>query len=567
MLVRNAEPFLLNSGVMKNHSRQFGLASFLVLALSSNAALAQMEPGQIRSDLERGSGVPSSAKASLQKFYGDRGYEPAFVRNGQVTSLVAELKAAITAIAPAHGLSPKDYWTPNLEALSIAVPLPANAEYLFAKAYVDLAIHLQTGRIAPDRISNDIKYTRQTFTGWDAIRAGAMNQGLASALESVAPRHAGYRKLVKALARMREVEARGGFKPLKISSSLKVGSSSPVVKEIKTRVAAMGYAVASIDSKFDSQLSTIIADIQESNLASPSGRISTSDSATLEWFSVSSTRRIQQLEMNLEKYRWLPSELESRHIFINLATQHLYLVDPTNTIESLKDMRVINGRPDRKTPSMRDATTSVVFNPKWTVPPTVFAEDKVTALQKISQTEGAYGIENWFSKGRYTVVDDELRRQISPSSVDWMNLNPKTANFYIVQLPGYDNALGVVKVMLGNPWAIYLHDTNDRDLFSNAMRARSSGCIRMQRPLDMAEYLLRGTKWNRPAIDAYVPHDSFEMKEKESWVKLPESNKLPVYTMSLTARLGDDNVIRFTQDVYKQNAAILAALQSAGFAK
>ncbi|RYZ63267.1 MAG: hypothetical protein EOP05_23930, partial [Proteobacteria bacterium] len=114
---------------------------------------------------------------------------------------------------------------------------------------------------------------------------------------------------------MRSIEAQGGFKPLgKISSTLKVGSNSSVVKDIKARATALGYYVGAIDSKFDSQLSSVISDIQQSNLAQVTGTVSPKDSATLEWFSVSSTRRIQQIEMSLEKYRWLPRNLEQRHI-------------------------------------------------------------------------------------------------------------------------------------------------------------------------------------------------------------------------------------------------------------
>lgn len=554
---------MLKTTTMKNNRPQNKFVKVLMLS----ASIGQVATGALSAAGTTGLALgllsaPSAAFAQSSAF------GSAFVSGGQITPLVAELKQAILSIAPRHGLSPRDYWTPSLEAMSVMSPAPAGADAAFAKAYVDLGTHIQIGRINPSSVSNDIKYSRQVFTGMEALRSGVLNQGLAQALESVAPTHAAYRKLVEGLGRMRALEAQGGFKPLgKVASTLKVGSSSSLVRDIKARASALGYYVGTIDNKFDSQLSSVISDIQESNLAAVTGTLSPRDSATLEWFSVSSTRRIQQMELNLEKYRWLPRNLEQRHIFINLATQRLSVVDPNNYNEVLKNMRVINGRAERKTPSMRDEVSNVVFNPKWTVPPTVFAEDKVTALQKIIQTEGSAGVDAWFAKGRYTVVDDELRRQLPPTSIDWMNLNAKAANFYIVQNPGYDNALGVVKVMLKNPWAIYLHDTNDRDLFTNSMRARSSGCIRMQNPLDMAEYLMRGTKWDRFAIDAYVPHTSFDMIQKESWVKIPEQNKLPVYTLSITAKVGDDNVIRFTQDVYKQNATLLAALQKAGYLK
>lgn len=552
---------------MKKTNRINRAAAFLVLSLLTSSAFAQ-DASFVRSELERSGAVPAASKAGLQKFYGDRSFEPVFVRNGQATNLVYELKQAIQQIAPLHGLPATDYWTPSLEAISQLYPLPAYAEVQFAKAYVDLATHIAVGRLNPSSISKDIKYTRRAFTDYAVLQQAVTYGGLANALHSVAPKHQRYTSLVSGLQRMRQIELQGGFKALSApKSTLRVGAKSPIVLEVKRRAQAMGYYVGSMDNVLDSQLSSVISDIQSSNLGAATGILSPSDSSLWEWFSVSSTRRIQQMELNLEKLRWLPSQLEERHIFVNLGTQVLNVVDPYNTNDLLKNMRVINGRFARKTPSMRDTFKNIVFNGNWTVPPTIFAEDKLTALQKILQTEGTYGVYNWFQKGRYTVVDSELRNTIDPTSIDWMNINPKTADFYIRQLPGYDNALGVVKLMMNNPWSIYLHDTNERDLFSNAMRARSSGCVRLQYPLDLVEYVLRGTTYDRYKIDSMVPHTSYDVSPKETWLKIPAANNIPIYTLSVTTNVGSDGIIRFTQDLYKQNLAILNALNAAGFAK
>lgn len=550
----------------------FALSIALTAIGSPSSALAQTEADYVKEEVEAGAWLKPTNRPFFQKLYRDRAYQTIWTSNGQLNQRAVELRNAVTQVLPAHGLKARDYWTNQIESFfqpNFDVRAWLAAEMALSKVFLDVSMQLNVGRVNPQTVATDVKFEQRSFTDWDQLQIAANGGGIAALWDRLAPQHEGYKRLQIALARMSEIERTGGFKPIYApKTTLKKGSKDPIVKSIKARASAMGYLVSSVDDLFDDELEAIVKDIQEWNLATPSGQLKPTDHATWEWFSVSSARRVQQIELSMEKYRWLPRTLESRHIFVNLATQRLKLQDPSNTMESVREMKTINGRPTRKTPSMRDETKHVVLNPTWGVPPRIFAEDKLTHIRSLLSSGGYPAFENWMTTNRYVVMDETLTTRLSNSSIDWMNLDPvKPAGFYIVQQPGYNNALGVVKIMLGNAWFIYMHDTNERNLFAEAAnRAKSSGCIRLERPLDMAEYLLRGTKWTRPAIDAFVAKPG-ETKEKESWVKIPEANRITIYTLPVTAQIGDDNVIRFTQDVYGQNLQVLKALQAAGFYK
>jgi murein L,D-transpeptidase YcbB/YkuD len=553
---------------MKNANRVLIAALSVSLTLTALKVHAQAAPtiANVLATSQLGAN-----KALIQSLYAQRGNAPIFFANGVATPLAQELRTVVMTVAPLHGLHASDYWSADLDA-ALAGPLDAqsalNAEAKLAKVYVDLATHVSVGRLIPTSISSDIKYAKQPFDA-TALAAGVSGEGITQVINRVAPQHDLYRKQMQILARLLQIKAQGGFKGLTApAKTLQLGVSSPVVTDIKSRLAQLGYAITNTSPVFDQELDAAMKDVQRNNLTDPTGVLHQASTSTWEYFSNSLDSRVLQVEMNLEKLRWLPNKLEPRHIFVNLAIQHLYLTDPNLApqFDSLRDMLVINGRKERKTPSMRDETKKVILNPTWGVPTTVFREDKVPMIRDILQKQGQWGLSDWFTQKRFTVMDNSFTKYIDPLSIDWINLNAKDANFYIVQQPGWDNALGVAKVLLGNPWSIYMHDTNERNLFVSNLRALSSGCMRMSKPIDMVEYLLQGTEWPRQRIDDFVAKEG-ETRDKETWVNIPVQNKLSVYTLPITANLGDDGVIRFTRDLYSQNSDVYRALQRAGFYK
>lgn len=537
---------------------------FLMATAFSPSAIAQ-SPTEISILLQKDGTLETQL---IQEIYSSNQFLPLWHTQGRPSAKAFELRDALPILTE-NGLRPRDYWPASLDDYFLGQGTRklslAEADTLLTKAYVTAAIHIAVGRVEPAKVSQEIKYVRRKFEKIKELKAGLVRGTIDETLRSLAPTHALYQKLQSALKRLHGIAATQAFGPISPAAvTLKVGSNHPTVKQVKQRLALMGYQLGTIDSIFDEPLSNAIRDVQRKNLTRVTGILSPKDTATWEYFSVSLARRIQQVEMSLEKLRWLPERLEEKHVFINLATQRMNVVDPELRNAALLDQNIVAGRVDRKTPSMREELEYVVFNPTWTIPPDIYRLDKVPAIQEQVAT-GSHSVMNWFAENRFSLLDSQ-ENPADPLQFDWLADPPRYGEVFIRQQPGTDNALGVVKFMMPNPYSIYLHDTNAPELLSNDERLKSSGCIRLSYPREFAEYLLSGTKWNRPYIDDFVVKPG-ETRPTETWVRFPNKRKLPVYIMSITVDVGSDGVLNFTRDIYAQNLALLNALQSIGFHK
>lgn len=518
--------------------------------------------------------LSNEERTQLKNLYSQRRYSPVFVTNyGSYASLTAkasELSRALNDIGE-YGLHAADYLTPEVQNILSSYQISdfASAEMALAKAFIKASMGLSVGRIDPRLVSADILYAPREFTRWADLNQAFSWTGIKETWNRIEPQNDKYQQLKVVLQRLREIEAQGGFKAINPSGShLTLGVSGPTVLALKTRAQQLGYVVYSLDNMYDENLAEIVRDIQEANMAPVTGELDPQDYDAWEAFSVTSTRRIQQVELNLEKARWLPENLGEKYLFVNLAKQYLEVHDPNLMNYELKRQRIVGGRFERKTPSMQDRTTEVVINPTWTVPVTIFQFDKLPKIQELlaDPINGAAAVNQWFIDNRFVVYNSSMTATVEPATVDWVNINPKLEQYWIQQQPGYNNALGVAKILLANKMSIYLHDTNDRQLLNTPSRLRSSGCMRLQKPLELAEYLLTGTKWNLTTMSELAAKEN-EIKDKETSIDIPTKNRMPIYIISLTAELGEDNVMRFTRDEYKQNLDLLTKLQEIGYMK
>lgn len=523
--------------------------------------------------------ISKSDRKLLQQFYADRNFTPVWFEPNpspgkadpilRMNEKAASLRQSIVELNN-HGLRAAQYWSAEAEnAKSAPTEGWTTGELLYSRALIRSAIDISVGRLDPMKVNSDIKIAKKPFTGWALLREITTGPIFLSPWDQLAPQIPAYARLHDALKRLREIHAKGGFAALVPSKTiLKFGSSSETVREMKVRAQAMGYKIGTIDSSFDQDLETAVEDIQKANLLKPSGIVKPTDTATWAFFKPSSQDRIQEMQITMEKLRWLPNQLESRHIFINLATQRLNLVDPNNTMESLKDMKVIVGKAtaQTRTPTFRNQMTYVVMNPTWSVPSSIFFRSKIEMLRKLSSEQGQYAVDNWFYQNGFQILYTQGGQKYTaqPSQINWFAPNEAFVNSVTLrQNPRYDNALGVVKFLLDNNYSIWLHDTNERHLFANDARMLSSGCIRLENPKDLAEYLLTPKGYSRSKLESILVKPG-QMDAKEAWVNM-SNEKLPVYTMALTANAGDDGILRFTRDLYLQNDDVLKALKLAGF--
>ncbi|MFM6927075.1 MAG: L,D-transpeptidase family protein, partial [Bdellovibrio sp.] len=292
---------------------------------------------------------------------------------------------------------------------------------------------------------------------------------------------------------------------------------------------------------------------QKDNGLAIDGTIGINRSAVLQTLNKNIDERISQIEVTMEKLRWLPRTFETRFIFVNLATSEFRLFEGNKLVMSF---RTVNGQKLRQTPSMKDHIGAIKFNPSWTVPESLAIRDKLPLLR----SDRSYLVKhNMYLMQSERVVDST---QIDWKMQDEFNFKWNNPNHFVIrQRPGYDNALGVVKFELNdNDDDIYLHDTNERDLFKQGERHKSSGCIRLEEPLKLAEYLLQDQNdWSLSKIMQVVPSAIEPQPRKTKYVSL--TKKMPVYLMYLTVERGTDGSIRFLRDDYGQDERLSKALR------
>ena len=271
----------------------------------------------------------------------------------------------------------------------------------------------------------------------------------------------------------------------------------------------------------------------------PTGK---TDSLTTAYLARMPEQAAEQIDINLERIRWMPRDIEPLHILVNVPQMELFL---RKDGRDQMHMRVVVGKSARQTPSLNAKMVNVVINPPWGVPPTILKKDIGPGIAKSGAA--AYlakkGLKAYNANGK----------EVSPYEVTADNYR----KYFFKQPPGDDNALGYVKFNMPNKWDIYLHDTPHREDFAQSDRAKSSGCIRVQQPREMAEYILAELN------DKYFTQgklDTMIITKKTTYETL--TNRIPVHVVYLTAF--DDITYthtRFVKDIYKRDAKLVKLLK------
>ena len=327
-----------------------------------------------------------------------------------------------------------------------------------------------------------------------------------------APAHEGYERLEQALERYRRI-AGSQPKPVPPGPALKLGDKGDRVETLRARLAAAAEAESAdplpeteLPEEFDFDLEEAVRAFQERHGLKADG---VAGASTLAELNRPAEDQIRKIELNLERWRRMPADLGERHILVNIAA---FRLDAIEDGRSVLDMRVIVGRTDTRTPVVSSAIEQVVLNPSWYVP-------KSIASKEIWPKGRSYLRRNGFE----VLPDGKLR-----------------------QKPGANNSLGQVKFRFPNPFGVYLHDTPSRSLFDRAVRALSHGCVRLERPADLAAWALRDhPQWSPEAVQAALDSG------RERAVAVPEP--IPVHIAYWTAWVDDQGTLRFGQDIYGQD--------------
>ncbi len=343
--------------------------------------------------------------------------------------------------------------------------------------------------------------------------------------------------LEKALARYRQLAAQGDWPQVPDGPALKEGDQNERIPFLKQRLVASGdlVAQASQGDLFDPALKEAVQRFQTRHGLSADGVVG---AKTLTELNVPISKRIRQLAASLERCQPLPQLLEPRHILVNIADFTLKLFEDGKPVLS---MPVIVGKTYRQTPVFNGRISSLVLNPSWEVPHSIATKD---LLPKIKKNPG------YLSQLHLRVFQGwKPSAEIDPAAIDWTTLSTSRFPYRLRQDPGPTNALGRVKFLFPNPYDVYLHDTPAQELFQKDSRTFSSGCIRIAKPLDLAVYLLQGTKLN--SMDALTAAIA---REKTQSVPIP--SPIAVHIVYMTAWVDSEGIIQFRPDIYNREPAL-----------
>jgi murein L,D-transpeptidase YcbB/YkuD len=346
---------------------------------------------------------------------------------------------------------------------------------------------------------------------------------------------------MQGLANLRRIRTEGGWEPLPTGATLRVDSVDVRVPLLRRRLAVEGDLTGPVDDanlQFEPSLAEAVKSFQNRHDLNADGVVG---DATLAALNVPVERRIEQVRVNMERARWIGRELPDTFVAVNVAGAKVYLVHGNAAVF---ETRAVVGTEYRQTPVFTAPIRYIDLNPTWTVPASIVGE----ILRHVRDEPG-------YLEREGMRVLDRSGRAVDPSSIDFARYTAASFPYVFRQDPGPMNALGQIKLMLPNPYAVYLHDTPSRSLFAREERLFSHGCIRLEDPIGLATLVLDDPeRWNRETLQAAI--------DTRVTQTISLSKPVPVYVLYWTAIANLRGELRFSSDVYGRDAAVLAKLDA-----
>ncbi|MDT8342920.1 MAG: L,D-transpeptidase family protein [Thermohalobaculum sp.] len=549
-----------------------------VLGLGASAALPAYS--QVRStaavaspasesalDLRRAVEGAFAAEPDVIEVYAARAYAPVWLAADGTATAAGQALVAALAQAPRHALPARRY-AAGLDAARSG--MPAAREIALTRAFLDYARDMSSGLLTPRRIDRDMAVTPPRPDRAALLSGIAAAPDATAWLAGLAPRTPEYAALLGELDRLRDLAARPDAWGPQIDAgpTLREGSAGPRVLQLRARLAAIGAsepglaqardngsvvvvaanavardapaeAFGAADPQvFDAGLAEAVIRFQRRHGLNEDGAVGP---ATLAQLNLSPAFRADQVAVNIERIRWLNRDLGQRHIVVNIAGFEMRVIEDGREIFQ---SRVVVGTRANQTPEFSDEMDHLVINPSWFVPRSIAVNE---FLPKLREDPGYLERRGYVLKG------------VDPWAVDWHAVTRSTFPGTIRQVPGEENALGKVKFMFPNDFSIYLHDTPQRRLFARDVRAYSHGCVRVEKPTELAHLLL-----SYQEADPAAAYQSWLDSGRERYVNLDQH--VPVHITYRTAWIDDAGDRQFRGDIYGRDRLVMTALAAAGVA-
>jgi len=492
--------------------------------------------------------------AVLPRFYKHRAFQPAWMTEHgpqpQATILINAIHEANR-----EGLRPQDYHLAAIEALleqtrhSVVTGRPlepdriVDLDLLLTDAFLLYGSHLLTGHVDPETIQAEWFIKSREADLVELLESALQENRIAVALEDVRPQSPGYVRLKQVLLDYQDVMKRGGWPQVPSVPIIQKGFSGVPVAALRSRLIAsldLDESAEGDHCVFDEVLERAVQRFQKRHGLKADGIVGP---ATLAALNVPVEDRVRQIKVNMERWRWLPRDFGGRHILVNIADFECEVIEEDQIAMT---MRAVVGTRYRRTPVFTGRMTYMKFNPYWNIPPSIAREDILPFIREDPQ---------YLVKEKIRIFQgwDANAPEIDPESVDWSQITEKNFTFKLRQDPGPSNSLGRAKFMFPNKFDVYLHDTPGRWLFKEIKRSFSSGCIRIEKPIELAEYLLRGdVKWTREKILASINSS----KTQIVWIPKP----IAIHILYWTAWVDGDGTIHFRDDIYDRDSPVDEAL-------
>jgi murein L,D-transpeptidase YcbB/YkuD len=528
-------------------------------------------------------------RKDVKDFYQAAGYSLAWIETTQ-NQPTPQARAIIAALQDADkkGLHAEDYdglrWNDRLTRLAQATPPPSASDW----ARFDLALtvsamryisDLHSGRISPQYFDYGLDVEAKKYKLAEFLRTRVVAEpDVATVLQEVEPSHAAYRRAMVALAQYVALTKAGEGEPLPVpADKVKPGDVYPALPQLTQRLRLLGDLPADLPAPavtpatipapapttsattavpttatkpatapaptppanvYDGELVKAIKHFQQRHGLLPDGTIGKD---TFLQLNVPLIRRVVQLQLALERWRWLPGDLHPPMIVVNIPefALHAYRDDQTLSMKT-----VVGKAPDHQTPVFSESMRFLIFRPYWNVPKSIVEKELLPAIKKSTA---------YLDKHEYEIVDKE-GEIIPPDKVDDAVLRQlKAKKLEIRQKPGPANSLGAVKFLFPNQYDVYMHGTPERRLFAKSRRDFSHGCVRVEDPASLAAWVLHGNpRWTTQRIRTAMND------EDPLQVNLPQN--IPVFILYGTSSVEENGEVHFFDDVYGHDAQMEAAL-------
>ena len=464
--------------------------------------------------------INEPSKALLQAFYQSQNNLLIWADKGRL----AALQSALLTLAD-DGLDPKNYPVPKTQDL--CADIDTSLQYL--QALQDLHYgRLSQARFEPVWHSNEVTPDRSQIL---AIAEPGLND-VAQAFAQARPGFELYQNLRNVYAHQRQLPL-PKWQSIADGALVRPGMQDPRIPALAQRLFSEGYLdhiPATPNNVYSNELVSAVKSFQLSHSLQADGVIG---AGTVKELNVTPETRLEQLRINLERFRWMAQDFEPSILLINVPAAQLTVYQNGSPVWQT---RTQVGRADRQTPLLKSRVTRLTLNPTWTIPPTIFKEDKLPQIRRDS---------SFLSRHDLQVIDSN-GQPLSPQSIDW----DRPGNILLRQGAGPRNPLGRIVLRFPNPFSVYLHDTPSQALFSKGPRAFSSGCVRVESVFQLRDLLVTPAEKTRTE-DLLATGLTHEFRL---------SNPMPILMTYWTAQADKNGKVVYAPDIYNRDPALIAAL-------